>query len=306
MELRHLRYFVAVAEELHFGRAARRLNLSQQPLSRQIRSLEAELDVQLFHRTKRTVQLTATGEVFLIEARKVLAQAQRAVAIAKRTSRGEIGLFKVGFSGLVLNGVLPATVRQFREQRPDVHLELTRIQTNEQVKALIEGEIHAGLLHPPFNTAQLSYEVIYREPLIAMVPDNHWLAKEAPHPVSIKHLSEEALVIFPRKIGPMLYDSIITFCQQAGFNPNIVQEAFPQRTILGLVAAGMGITLTHASAWQIRQQGLVARPIVEETPTVETAIAWRSDTVHPALPHFLDVAKALSQDNFHMSPLPSP
>ena len=304
MELRHLRYFVAVAEELHFGRAARRLKISQQPLSRQIRNLESELAVQLLHRTKRTVRLTATGEAFLKEAQKVLNQADYAVSVARRTSRGEVGLFRIGFSGIVLNGILPAIVRQFKLQFPDVHLDLTRIQTNEQVKSLIEGEIHAGLLHPPFDTSLLSYEVIHREPLLAIIPDIHRLANDAPLPISIEKLSAEPLVLFPRKIGPVLYDAIISFCQRANFSPNVVQEAFPQRTILGLVAAGIGITITHASAWQIRQQG-VARPIVEKTPVVETAIAWRSDTLHPALSNFLEVARSLSQDSFLMLPFPS-
>lgn len=302
MELRHLRYFVAVAEELHFGRAARRLNMAQQPLSRQVRNLETELEVQLLYRTKRTVRLTAAGEAFFKEAQKVLAQANYAASVAKRTSRGEVGLFRVGFSGIVLNSILPAIVRRFRLQFPDVHLELTRIQTNEQVKALVEGEIHAGLLHPPFDTSLLSYEVIHQEPLLAIIPDIHRLANDAPSPISIEQLSTEPLVLFPRKIGPVLYDAIIAFCQRAGFSPNIVQEVFPQRTILGLVAAGIGITVTHASAWQIRQQGVVARPIVEETPVVETAIAWRSDTLHPASLHFLDVARSLSQDSSLASP----
>ena len=305
MELRHLRYFIAVAEELHFGRAARRLNISQQPLSRQIRNLEDELAVQLFYRTKRTVRLTAAGEAFLVEAQKVLAQARYAASVAKRTSQGEVGLFRVGFSGIVLNGTLPALVRQFRAQFPNVHLELTRIQTNEQVKSLVEGDIHAGLLHPPFDISQLAYEVIYREPLIVIVPDIHRLAKDAPRPLSISELSAEPMVMFPRKIGPVLYDAIIAFCQRSSFSPNIVQEAFPQRTILGLVAAGIGVTVTHASAWQVRQQGVVARPIVEKTPVVETAIAWRSDTIHPALPHFLEIARKLFQKDFLVSPFPT-
>ena len=302
MELRHLRYFVTVAEELHFGRAARRLHMSQQPLSRQVRNLEEELAVQLFFRTKRTVRLTPAGAAFLREAQKVIDQANYAVSIVRRVSKGESGLFRVGFSGLVLNGVMPAIVRQFREQFPDVHLELTRIQTNEQVKALVEGEIHAGLLHPPMDTASLSYEVIYKEPLIAIFSETHPLAKDAPLPISIKAFIQEPIVIFPRKIGPVLYDSIIHFFQKAGFSPNIAQEAFPQRTILGLVAAGMGSTLIHASAWQIRQQGIVTRQLVEQTPVVQTAIAWPTDTMHPALPHFLKVARELSQVDFHMRP----
>ncbi|MEM8505398.1 MAG: LysR substrate-binding domain-containing protein [Cyanobacteria bacterium P01_D01_bin.1] len=157
-----------------------------------------ELEVELLYRTKRTVRLTSAGEVFLIEARKVVAQADYA--------------------------------------------------TSEQVKALVEGRIHAGLLHPPFDISLLSYEVIYKEPLIVIVSDTHRLAGGAPKPVSVRELSQEPIVSFPRKIGPVLYDSIIAFCQQSGFSPNIIQEVFQQRTILGLVAAGLGIAVIHSSA----------------------------------------------------------
>lgn len=195
---------------------------------------------------------------------------------------------------------MPAVVRQFKTQFPDVHLELTRIQTNEQVKALIEGDIHAGFLHPPVDTQSLSYEVIYQEPLVAVIPSAHPLAKDASYPISIKAFTREPIVIFPRQRGPVLYDSVISFCKEAGFTPNIAQEAFPQRTILGLVAAGVGIALIHSSAQQIAQQGTVARPIIEQTPVVQTVIAWPTDTVHPALFNLLNVARALSQVNFHM------
>ena len=294
MELRHLRYFVAVAEELHFGRAAHRLHMAQQPLSRQIRNLEDELEVPLFHRTKRTIRLSEAGEAFLPEARKTLAQAEHAVAVAQRVGCGEAGRLHVGFTGPILNSVLPAVVRQFKRRFPEIHLELTRLPTNQQVHALLETELHVGLLHPPFHAPLLTQEVIYQEPLIAVIPDIHPLAKDAPAPISVKNLANEPFILFPRQVGPVWYDSIISFCQQAGFSPIVTQEAFPQQTILGLVAAGLGVSLIHASAQHIRQQGVTVRPLLEVTPTLESAIAWRSDTTHPALLQFLAVVRARS------------
>ena len=302
MELRHLRYFVAVAEELHFGRAAQRLHMTQQPLSRQICNLEDELTLRLFHRTKRTVRLTEAGKAFLREARKILTQVDHAIAVAQQIDRGEAGQLQVGFTGPILNSVLPAIVRQFKSQFPDIHLVLQRLPTNDQVKALLAGEIHVGLLHPPIdvrvdvrvNTPTLAYTIIYREPLIAVMPDIHPLAKDAPEPLSIKCLANEPFILFPRQIGPVLYDSIISFCHQAGFSPTVIQEAFPQQTILGLVAAGLGVSLIHASSQNIQQQGIIARSLVEPPPILDSAVAWPSETMHPILPRFLDIVRKQS------------
>ncbi|MEO0534621.1 MAG: LysR substrate-binding domain-containing protein [Cyanobacteria bacterium P01_A01_bin.123] len=294
MELRHLRYFIAVAEELHFGRAAQRLHIAQQPLSRQIRNLEDELATLLFHRTKRTVRLTEAGQAFLYEAQKTLAQAEHAIAIAQRIGRGEAGHLQVGFTGPILNSVLPMVVRQFKQRFPDIHLTLKRLQTNEQVKALLDGELHVGLLHPPIETPLLLQDVIYREPLIAALPDSHPLAIDAPHPISVKNLANEPFILFPRQVGPILYDAIISFCQQAGFSPNVIQEAFPQQTILGLVAGSLGVSLLHASSQHIRQQGVTVRPLLEATPILESAIAWHSDVTHPAVPRFLKTVRELA------------
>ncbi|MEM1252763.1 MAG: LysR substrate-binding domain-containing protein [Cyanobacteria bacterium P01_H01_bin.21] len=293
MELRHLRYFLAVAEELHFGRAAQRLHMAQQPLSRQIRNLEEELGVELFYRTKRTIRLTEAGKVFLQETRKTLAQADRAVTVTQRVAQGVAGRLIIGFTGPILNSILPTAVREFKQRFPDIHLDLTRLQTNQQVKALLAEEIHVGFLHPPIDEPFLRQEVICQEPMVAVFPDIHPLAIGAPAPISIQCLADESFILFPRPVGPVLYDSIIGLCQQSGFSPKIVQETFPQQTILGLVAAGLGVSLIHASVQQVQQQGVVIRPLIETTPTLESAIVWRLDTVHPALPHLLDIVKTL-------------
>lgn len=295
MELRHLRYFVAVAEELHFGHAAQRLQMSQQPLSKQIRDLEAELKTALFLRTKRTIRLTEAGEAFLREARKTLVQAEYAAATARRIGRGEVGQLKVGFTGPILNSILPTVVRQFGDRWPEIHLCLRRLQTNEQVVALLDGSLDVGLLHPPIAAPLLLQEVIYREPLVVVLPSNHYLAVDAPAPIALTQLANESFVLFPRYVGPILYDSIIGFCRSTGgFSPVIVQEAFPQQTILGLVAAGIGVSMIHSSAQNIQQRDIVTRPLLEDTPLLESAMAWMPDTLHAALPNFLTTVRALS------------
>ncbi|MBD2103695.1 LysR family transcriptional regulator [Leptolyngbya sp. FACHB-261] len=292
MELRHLRYFIAVAEDLHFGRAAERLHIAQQPLSRQIRDLETELGVELFYRTKRTVRLTEIGQAFLIEARKTLKQAEQAVLLAQRMGQGEIGRLAIGFTGPALNKVLPKIVRQFKQRHPKVELALERLQTNEQVKALRAGEIHAGLLHPPIDDDTLLLETIDREKLVVVLPDTHELAQEL-KPISLKVLANESFVLFPRQVGPVLYDQIIGLCQKSGFSPKIVQEVISQQTILGLVAVGIGITLIHASVQTVGQAGVVVRDLLEPTPELELAIAWSPTVTNPLLPSLLEIVREI-------------
>jgi DNA-binding transcriptional LysR family regulator len=296
MELRHLRYFVAVAEELHFGRAAQRLHMAQQPLSRQIRDLETELQVQLLHRTKRTVRLTEVGQVFLIETRKILQQVEQAIWIAQQTSRGEIGQFAVGFTGPALNSVLPRIVRLFKERYPQVKLVLERLQTPEQVEALMSGRIQIGLLHPPIEDTTLILETIHQERLVAVLPDIHRLAQDTSHPIPLRELADESFIFYPRHIGPILYDRIISLCQQAGFSPKIVQEVAPQQTILGLVSAAVGISLLHASAQVVAPTGVVIRELLEPTPTLELAIAWHPETTHPVLSAFLAIVQEVARE----------
>lgn len=293
MELRHLRYFVAVAEELHFGRAAQRLLIAQQPLSRQIRDLETEIGVELFHRTKRTIRLTEAGQVFLTEARKTLQQAEQAILLAQQTGRGEIGKFAIGFTGPALNTVLPKVVRQFKEKHPQIELTLERLQTNEQVEALRSQQIQVGLLHPPIDDDSLRLEVIHREGLVAVLPDSHCLVQS--ERISISELANEPFIFYPRHVGPVLYDRILSLCQQAGFSPRIVQEVVPQQTILGLVAAEIGVSLLHASAEAIAPTGVVLRPLIEPTPEMELAVAWNPEMTNPILPSFLSIVQAITR-----------
>lgn len=293
MELRHLRYFVAVAEDLHFGRAADRLNMTQQPLSRQIRDLEKELGIELFYRTKRTIRLTEIGQLFLIEARKTLTQADLAVMTVQRASRGEIGHLTVGFTGSALNSMLPDIVGCFRNSYPQVELSLKELRTNEQVEALHNGKIQVGLLHPPIADETLIWETIHTENLLAVLPDTHPLA-EISNAISIKQLAEEDFILFPRSIGPVLYDRIIATCQKAGFSPRIIQEVMPQQTILGLVSVGIGIGLLHASVKVLSRKGVIYKPLIEPTPQLELAVAWYRDSNNPILPSFVKIVREIA------------
>ena len=269
MELRHLRYFIAVAEELHFGRAAKRLGISQQPLSQQIRNLEAELGTPLFYRTKRTVRLTEAGQVFYEGAVKTLQQAEQTVHFAHRTGRGEIGNLSVGLTGPALSSLLPQVMSRFRQEYPSVHLTLNEMRTNLQVEALLQRQLHVGLLHTPLYTDSLATEVVYRENLVLVLPTSHRLAHPVEIPVSLRDLAGEPFILFPRQIGPIFYDRIISMFQQVGYSPNIVQEVIPQRSILSLVSIGVGLTLMQKSLSTIGHSGVVFRELLEPTPELE-------------------------------------
>ncbi|HLZ61903.1 MAG TPA: LysR family transcriptional regulator [Ktedonosporobacter sp.] len=297
MDLRHLHYFVAVAEELHFGRAAQRLHMAQPPLSQQIRQLEDELEVQLFYRTKRHVQLTEVGQVFLQEARQTLAQAEQAINVARRASRGELGRLAIGFVGSATYEILPLLIRRFHDQYPDVELQLREFTTSQQVRALLNGHIHAGLLRPPVHERSLHVMPLLKEPLVVALPFNHPLTEQALLP--IESLAREHFILFPRSQGPGFYDQIISLCQQAGFSPQVIQEAIQMQTITGLVATGLGISLIPASAQHLRNAGVAYRPLLPATVHIEMALAWHKEEPSPVLQAFLSIVKeVIQQANF--------
>ncbi len=291
MELRHLHYFVAVAEELHFGRAAERLHIAQPPLSQQIRSLEEELGVQLFYRTKRHVELTEVGQVFLQEARQTLAKAEQAVIAAQRAGRGELGRLVVGFVGSAVYEILPVTLRNFHERFPDVELHLRELTTAQQVRALRDGRIQIGFVRTLVHDDTLQTETLFKEPLLVALPEKHLLPGQSKVPVEA--LAHEHFILAPRHLGTGLYDQIISLCKQAGFSPNVTQEAIQMQTILGLVAAGLGVSLIPASARHLRERGVVYRELQISTVQVEMALAWRKEDISPALQAFISVAKEM-------------
>lgn len=250
MELRHLRYFVILAEELHFGRAAKRLGISQPPLSQQIRALELNLKATLFERTNRRVELTPAGQALLVEARATLDQAERAVNIVGKAQRGEIGELKVGFApSAPLIVPFTATVVAFRNTLPGIRLVLNEQVTTDQIDALLERRLHIGFIRSPTTPdipeALVAVE-LYREPLAVFLRANHPLARQR-RSVPLKALADEAFVFFPRGSGTSLYDQVFAMCRKAGFTPRIDQEAKGNATILGLVAVGLGVSILPAS-----------------------------------------------------------
>jgi DNA-binding transcriptional LysR family regulator len=289
MELRHLRYFVVVAEELNVTRAAKLLQMSQPPLSQQIQQLEEELGVTLFHRRKRQIELTDAGQVFLEEARRTLAQAEHARRMAKRAGRSEIGRLVMGFVGETTYDLLPTMLQAYHARFPQVEVVLREMTTARQAQALQEGGIHVGVLRPPITKASISLQVIRQEPFVIVLPQRHALAHDETVPLCA--LAQEPFILFPRVISPGVYDQVIGLCNQAGFSPVIVQEATELHTILGLVAVGIGVSLLPTSVRLIRSQGIVYRATQPTETMARTALAWRQDSPSLVLHAFLDIAK---------------
>lgn len=277
-----MRYFVAVAEELHFGRAARRLNLSQPPLSVQVRELEREIGAPLLIRSSRRVELTAAGEVLLGEARKLIAKAEAAANSARRAAQGEIGRLAIGFVTTADYSLLPSLVRRFRTRRPDVRLALRELTADRQLEQLAAGELDLGLMIAPPISPELAAQVVLRETLIAALPTSSRLARSGRH-LAIADLAREAFVLFPRPMAPSLYDAVISCCRQAGFSPRLAQEAIQMQTILGLVAAGLGVSLVPACMAKLRRPGVAYLRLDRPGPPIETAAVWRADDHAPTL-----------------------
>lgn len=289
MELRHLRYFVTLAEELHFRRAAERLHIAQPPLSQQIRQLEIELGFSLFHRTKRKVQLTQAGLVFLEEAQQILRQLEQAIQIGRQTSRGEIGQLAIGFVSSAAYNVLPKILRTFRTCLPGVVLELRELTTFQQVQWLREGRIDVGFIRPPIEETGFHTETIFREPLVVALPETHPLATKLN--LSLASLCSEPFILFSRINAPGLYDTIISLCQQAGFSPMVVQEAIQMQTIVSLVAAEMGVAIVPASLQHLQRTGVVYKIVQELTTEVPLNMIWRQDDISPTVQRFIEVVR---------------
>ncbi|MGV8211136.1 LysR substrate-binding domain-containing protein, partial [Pseudomonas aeruginosa] len=271
MELRHLRYFIAVAEELHFGRAAERLGISQPPLSQQIQALEEEIGARLFERTNRRVELTDAGRLFLDESRQVLAQVDKAVLLARRAHLGELGELKIGFtSSAPFTSTIPSSIHAFRKAYPDVHLDLQEMSSRQVLKALLEESLQVGVIRPLALPDAVHWVELFREPLVAVLRADHPLAAGSEDGLAIAALAEEPFVFFPRSYGTGLYDQVIALTRQAGFSPRIAQEASEAMTIIGLVSAGLGVSILPASFRRTRVDGVVYRTLSD--PEATTAV----------------------------------
>lgn len=294
MELRHVRYFVAVAEDLHFGRAAERLHIAQPPLSRQIMQLEQELRVTLLERSKRHVRLTPAGAAFLVKARELLALADDAVDVARRVASGHAGSLTVAFVGSAMFSILPDILREARQRFPSVDLLLNEMTTGtgQQVTALVERRTQVAFVRPGIVHPEIVSEVVFREDLVVAVPEAHTLARR--QSIAIADLAAEPLVLFSRQVRPSFGDQVMSLCIAAGFTPVSVQEALEMQTALGLVAAGLGMAIVPGSVARIAWPGVALVPIPPPAPQTELSVAYRVDESSPILPHFLDIARAVS------------
>lgn len=273
IELRHLRYFLAVAEELHFGRAAARLNISQPPLSQQIQILEQQVGARLLARTNRSVSLTEAGRQFLADSRHILSLVDDAAARAERLHLGETGELRIGFtSSAPFISAVSDTLSSFRRHYPDVHIQTREINTREQITPLNEGSLDLGLMRNTHLPDTLAWEVILREPLLAMIPRDHPLASLAS--VSLAELALEPFVFFDPHVGTGLYDDILGLMRRYGQAPVITQEVGEAMTIIGLVAAGLGVSILPASFKRLQLSEMRWVPITEEDAVSEMWLVW--------------------------------
>ncbi len=296
IDLRWWRQFVAVAEALHFGRAAASLHMTQPPLTQGIAQLERLLGVKLFDRTKRSVQLTAAGAALLPGARDLLARAQALPAQARAAQAGEIGQLRLGFVSTIGFAQLPQWVRGFRARYPNVGLDLIEATGDVQLQAIERGEIDAGfMLHSPgFVPPALQHLRVTREPLVLAVPDPHPLLTGAAS-LKLAPVLDQPLVIFPRRIVPSLHDAILGIYQAAGRVPVVAQEAIQMQTIVNLVSAGLGVAWVPESVRQFQRPGVayrkVAAPRGAAIPGCETSLVWPRESKSPALERFISFIK---------------
>jgi DNA-binding transcriptional LysR family regulator len=286
MELRHLRYFVAVAEELHFGHAAERLHIVQPALSKQINSLERELGILLLVRTNRSVRLTEAGAVLLEDARQVLAQVNSAVERATLASKGEIGMLNIGFIPPILYERLPSIVRRYRELCPAARVNLREMGNAAAITAVVNGENHLGFVRLPLEPhPELACLPILDEPVVLALPASHRLAAQSTIPMA--DLADENLVMIPRSREPELYDFYISLCAAAGFSAKVEHEADRTHVGMGLVAAGLGIAFASASTSLASYPGVVFRSIAEPAPRMSLGMIWRTTAIPPVLSTFI-------------------
>jgi DNA-binding transcriptional LysR family regulator len=295
IELRQLRYFVAVAEERHFGRAAARLHMTQPPLSQAIQSFEADLGTALFARTRRSVALTPAGVALLPEARRILQQAGALPELARRAASGASGAMSLAFVSTADYSVLPPLLREFRERYPLVQIELREATTDVQVEDLVQGRIDAGLVIPPLADkarSELDYLTVTSEPLVLAVPQGALGKRKR---ATLAAVADMPLIIFPRRIAPGFHDAILGCFRDAGLTPRIGQEAIQMQTIVGLVSAGMGVALVPQSVSNLQRPGVEYKNLPDTGVLVETGLAWRRDNASPVLRAFLELVRGNSR-----------
>ena len=295
MELRHLRYFLAIAEEGNFTRAAARLGIGQPPLSQQIKDLETEVGAQLFHRVPHGAELTEAGKAFLARVKGIPAQTADAVRAAQRAARGETGRLSLGFTGTAaLNPIVPACIREFRRAYPAVEMRLEEANSVALIAGLLDGRLDVAVLRPSeSDPPELDYLTLAVEPLIAVLPAAH-PATTSGHSIDLASLRDDPLILTPRAIGISLHDTALAACRNAGFEPTLGQPAPQIASILSLVAAEQGVSLVPDSIQQFNINGVVFRKINGSPPTVGLAIASQRAGTSPAAGNFVRLAKTLN------------
>jgi DNA-binding transcriptional LysR family regulator len=289
IELRHFRYFLAVAETLHFSKAAERLGMSQPPLSQQIRQLEQLVGHRLFDRTTRGVKLTLAGQLLADRARSTMEKIQDDLEQVRRLGRGEEGTLTVGFSGSVMFAELPAAIEAYRRRYPKVELRLREMSTQAQIAALLDGTLDLAFLRDGDPTEGIQTAKLFEEPFVAVLPATHALARK--RGLRVRDLRNEPFILFARRMGPLAFDRTMACCERNGFHPNIVQDAPQWPTLVRLVAAGLGVSLAPACVAKVRIPGAVYRDVQAACrTTVDLAVKSGSGKILPR--NFIEIARA--------------
>jgi DNA-binding transcriptional LysR family regulator len=292
MELRHLRYFTAVARHLNYSEASRCLHVAQPAISQTVLDLEGELGVKLLLRTKRSVQLTAAGTAFLREAEEILRRANEARQLAQRAACGEVGILGIAFFGTAFAPVLPTLVQTYRRKFPNVKLRIFELNPDQQLLAFDEGSIDLGFTRrlPSDRRAEFEEEVVYTDQLAIALPAGHALTKEKV--IRLKSLASEPFVQFHRNGAPGLFDEVIAVCRRAGFGPRIIDEPNLMATAMTLVESGLGVSLIPRCVRTLNRPQAVIRPIAPRSAPIPLCVIWRKSAHNPALAAFLDILKA--------------
>ncbi|WP_320007334.1 LysR family transcriptional regulator [Maridesulfovibrio sp.] len=297
METRQLKYFLAVAEELHFGRAAKRLHISQPPLSQQIMKFEEELGVKLFQRNKRSVSLTAAGVSLLRDAPSILQAIERAEINLLDAAGGQRGQFSLGYIGPALDTLLPECIREYKENYPAVRLSLREMFTGDQLEAVRKGELDAGIVRLfRHDVSDLESAAFHREPYSLVIPEGHRLCSGGP--VAISELAGEKFVFSPRDAQPRLYDEWMSVFSHYGFVPEVTQEAARKSAIVALVAAGIGIGIVPQSMAGRKHKGVVFKELTGNCPYIEMQIVYKKREEFPAVLNFVNLLKGKLAVNF--------
>lgn len=300
LSLRQLQQFLAVAETMNFRRAAERLNMAQPPLTAAIRQMEEALGVRLFERTNRITGLTAAGEVLRDEALRTLAQAERAMTLTKRAGAGLTGSLRIGFVATAVRHIVPTLIARFRETHPDVALDLVEAPSARQVAALLEDRLDLGIVALPLPSGteqQIATRIVLRSRLVAAIPNRHPLVNKPDRPLALNSMAREPWILFPASEGPGLHGTIEKACVAAGFTPQVAQRAVQMETIVGLVAAGLGVALVPELFKDAGWKGVAFRALKGPGAPVpyKVALAWRRDDKAPALSALISAANTISE-----------